>query len=223
MRIITLSLMLVVGVACNGGNVGVEEIPYCNGRLDKGESEIDDVFDDDGDGAFDADAGCAETYPPEEVDCDDDNADIGPQLDEVECNDVDDDCDELTPDDDGFGCAEGYNGTFTVTPPVSYSCAGAVNATFSELEVVHDEFQLDMTSVGAAQPGTMTGTTLADKTFRVSRSISGICTENYEIVGSFDDPSNFTGTLTIGFVDSSGLGIGCGNCADQSFSITGAR
>ena len=222
MRIITLSVVLLVGVACNGGNIGVEEVPYCNGRLDQGESEIDDVFDDDGDGAFDADAGCAETYPPEQVDCDDRNADVGPEIDEVQCNDLDDDCDETTPDDDGFGCAEGYNGSFTVTPSVSYSCAGAVTVNFSSVDVFHDQFELEMTAVGSSQPGTMKGTTLADKTFRVSRSIAGACEENYAIEGSFTDAANFSGTFTIGFVDGLG-GFGCGNCADQSYNITGTR
>ena len=61
---------------------------------------IDDGFDLDGDGFFDADdAGCAESYP--DVDCDDDAPAVFPGAAEL-CNGIDDDC--------GDGVDEGFDG-----------------------------------------------------------------------------------------------------------------
>ena len=79
----------------------------CNGERDTGEFSTDDTFDADGDGFFDPDdPGCAETYGPGELDCDEEDAFVNPGADEVSCNDKDDDCDSSTgdaTDSDGDG------------------------------------------------------------------------------------------------------------------------
>lgn len=85
----------------------------CNGILDSREDSIDDLFDVDGDGFFDAsNPGCTETYPPEELDCNDSNAEVHPGAAEVTCNDLDDDCDPDTldaidADQDGYSLCDG--------------------------------------------------------------------------------------------------------------------
>ena len=82
----------------------------CDGQLQSSEQTVDEGFDQDGDGYFDAAVpDCAETYPSEQLDCDDSNADIHPGADELVCNKLDDDCDPATLDSvdaDGDGVAE---------------------------------------------------------------------------------------------------------------------
>lgn len=79
----------------------------CNGELDPRETEIDDLFDVDGDGFVDGgNPECQQSYAPEELDCNDSNADVFPGNAETTCNDIDDDCDATTLDvidEDGDG------------------------------------------------------------------------------------------------------------------------
>jgi hypothetical protein len=89
----------LVLTACGGGVTSTSTAAHCNGVLDDREETVDDLFDTDGDGFFDAgNPECQEIYAAEELDCNDSNADISPGADEVSCNDIDDDCDEATTD-----------------------------------------------------------------------------------------------------------------------------
>ncbi|MCO4771794.1 MAG: putative metal-binding motif-containing protein [Deltaproteobacteria bacterium] len=85
----------------------------CNGELDGREDSIDSPFDVDGDGFFDAaNPECQVAYAPEDLDCNDTNADVNPEMLEETCNDIDDDCDEETldvidADEDGWSLCDG--------------------------------------------------------------------------------------------------------------------
>ncbi|MEE2829164.1 MAG: putative metal-binding motif-containing protein [Myxococcota bacterium] len=89
------------------------EASLCNGQQDVGEFVVDDLYDVDGDGYFDgSDCGCLETYPTEELDCDDGDAFVNPGATEVHCDGKDNDCDPATiessdNDMDGYTDCEG--------------------------------------------------------------------------------------------------------------------
>jgi hypothetical protein len=109
-RLLPLALLLVLvlpALAACGSDSTIRETPHCDGVLNTVESSVDDAFDEDGDGYFDAsDPECQETYGIDQLDCDDEDAEIGPGMQESTCNDLDDDCDEATPDapdEDGDG------------------------------------------------------------------------------------------------------------------------
>ncbi|MBN96236.1 MAG: hypothetical protein CL928_19525 [Deltaproteobacteria bacterium] len=110
--------LLLSAIGCGGGTTTTAGRADCNGQLDSREEEVDDLFDSDGDGFFDAaNPDCAATYSPEELDCNDtaqdadgdgvaDGFSINPGMTEVQCNGLDDDCDPETldaVDQDGDG------------------------------------------------------------------------------------------------------------------------
>ncbi len=101
--LLTTALLLT---SC-GSDAGLRDNALCDGVLNSIETTVDDAFDVDGDGYFDAaNEGCEETYGLDQLDCDDDNADVNPGAGEATCNSLDDDCDEATsdePDDDEDG------------------------------------------------------------------------------------------------------------------------
>mgnify|MGYP000108745225 CR=1 FL=1 len=110
--LLTLILTLALpAVSCSEGNL--QDRARCDGTLNSTEQTVDDAFDADGDGYFDAEsAECQATYDADQLDCRDDDPGINPGTVEVACNDLDDDCDEDTvdePDDDndGFTPCEG--------------------------------------------------------------------------------------------------------------------
>ncbi len=74
--------------------------PRCDGVLQEDEgSIIDSTFDADNDGFKDKDVvECHDIYDPAQLDCDDDNPNIRPNIAETTCNGIDDDCNETTPD-----------------------------------------------------------------------------------------------------------------------------
>ncbi|MFT5685135.1 MAG: hypothetical protein ACI8RZ_006084 [Myxococcota bacterium] len=84
---------------CNG------EDDDCDGSTDEGVSSLDTFYEDaDGDGFGDPDSTTEDCeapsgYSADDSDCDDGDADINPDADEV-CNEVDDDCDGDIDDDD---------------------------------------------------------------------------------------------------------------------------
>jgi hypothetical protein len=90
-------VVLLALVGCQ--DVSLTESALCDGKLQRSEDYVDSPFDRDGDGYFDANnPGCEYTYPIEQLDCDDVNADMNPGNVEVECNGLDDDCDPSTVD-----------------------------------------------------------------------------------------------------------------------------
>lgn len=85
--------------ACTGKEPLPAEMPVCDGLLQEGESTIDSPFDADNDGYFDLqDLGCASTYDPFVLDCDDAAYERHPGAPEYACNGIDDDCNIDTPD-----------------------------------------------------------------------------------------------------------------------------
>lgn len=66
--------------ACGGSDISVKAAgeARCNGVLDEEETAVDGPFDTDGDGFFDGNnPGCLDTYPAEDLDCDDSDSEIG--------------------------------------------------------------------------------------------------------------------------------------------------
>ena len=89
-------------VGCTDNKYSLIEQAQCDGDLQSEEEEVDDLFDRDGDGYFDgANPDCEATYGPELLDCDDANPEVSPGKVEVECDDIDNDCNEEV--DDGVG------------------------------------------------------------------------------------------------------------------------
>ena len=104
---------LVITLAGCGSDSNLRDNASCDGVLNAVEDTVDDAFDQDGDGFFDAsNANCVDTYEAAQLDCDDLDADVNPGNAEVACNDLDDDCNEDTidepdADEDGFTPCEG--------------------------------------------------------------------------------------------------------------------
>jgi hypothetical protein len=95
-----LLLATLLLTACSGTSPEpLEEEPICDGRLQEGEEVIDGPFDRDGDGfVAKSNPDCAATYDAYILDCDDEAYERHPEAPEVACNDIDDDCNEDTPD-----------------------------------------------------------------------------------------------------------------------------
>lgn len=105
----TRTLAVVALLAGCGSDIGVTKQSVCDGVKQQGEDTVDQPFDVDGDGAFDAaNPDCAATYAAIYLDCDDADPTI-PADAEVMCNAIDDDCNAETPDGadrDGDGYSE---------------------------------------------------------------------------------------------------------------------
>ncbi|HCP46349.1 MAG TPA: hypothetical protein DIU15_09920 [Deltaproteobacteria bacterium] len=96
---ITLGLLFCMTAMSCGGSVTAETVARCDGIQQPNETTVDSLYDLDGDGFFDAsDSGCAFTYDAAELDCNDSDPLIHPEAGETACNDLDDDCNELTTD-----------------------------------------------------------------------------------------------------------------------------
>ena len=96
------SLLFVVAACTVQENGPDDPTAKCDGVLQDDEGAvIDSTFDQDGDGFKDKNvADCHDVYDPDRLDCDDTTAAIRPDALEVQCNDIDDDCNEAT--DDSF-------------------------------------------------------------------------------------------------------------------------
>jgi hypothetical protein len=110
---IALAALLLTTAACESAFTSTSGRAECDGQLDPREETVDDLFDGDGDGYFDAaNQGCRDTYEAEALDCNDGNPDVNPGLSEVACNGLDDDCDPATEDEvdadaDGYSLCDG--------------------------------------------------------------------------------------------------------------------
>ncbi len=96
-----LTALLLAGC---GSDAGLRDSADCDGVLNSTETTVDDAFDEDGDGYFDAsNEQCQETYDADQLDCNDIDPEINPGMVEATCNELDDDCEPTTlddPDDD---------------------------------------------------------------------------------------------------------------------------
>ncbi len=108
-----LAILLLLSLAACESDLSVTEKASCDGALQADEEVVDGPFDSDGDGYFDiGNPDCQETYPLDQLDCDDRDPSVNPGSVEIGCNQVDDDCDENTADvadidGDGFdSCAD---------------------------------------------------------------------------------------------------------------------
>ena len=73
--------------------------PVCDGVLQEGEEVVDGPWDLDRDGHYsDQNSDCRENYGENRLDCDDNDPTVNASVREIECNDVDDDCNPDTPD-----------------------------------------------------------------------------------------------------------------------------
>ena len=94
----TLAAVLLLPAGCVT-DVSITGVARCDGLLQSGEETVDSPFDSDGDGFFDAaNPDCPEVYAPEDLDCDDGDPEVNPGAAELECNGIDDDCDEESED-----------------------------------------------------------------------------------------------------------------------------
>ncbi len=117
-------------LAMGCSDVAIQESSACDGALQAQESSVDSPFDRDGDGYFDgSNQDCIDTYGAENLDCDDANEGIHPNQEEEECNGVDDDCREDTPDSvdsdaDGSNTCEDCDDTEPAVAPGNAEICG---------------------------------------------------------------------------------------------------
>lgn len=177
----------------------------CNGIDD----DCTDVTPDGPDADADGSPSCS--------DCDDMDNQRSPTFAEI-CDDgVDNDCD-LEVDD---GCDVDYTGTYTMSTTSTYSCAfGFVSISVNQLTVIDARPVISFSARGA-QPGTMSGTIDSADAFSVDNILSGSCTEEYTLDGSFVSDDHFTGTFKATFVET--RPGDCYSCADQSWAVDGYR
>ena len=96
MRATLLSLAFLVGC---GNDVQIAQDAKCDGVQQQSEDAVDAPFDRDGDGFFDgSNLDCIDNYPADRLDCNDGEAAANPNMSEVTCDGIDNDCDEATPD-----------------------------------------------------------------------------------------------------------------------------
>lgn len=98
-----VSYALVILGFCAGcvTDVAINQTPQCDGVQQPGEDTVDSPFDKDEDGFYDgSNPSCEAVYGAENLDCNDADASLNPGILEEQCNGIDDDCDEETPDGD---------------------------------------------------------------------------------------------------------------------------
>ena len=108
----TIMIGALLWSACTSSKYTITEQSVCDGALQSGEDGVDSPYDKDGDGYFDAgNPDCESTYDIDKLDCDDNDPDVFPGADEIECDGLDNDCNEDTPDEqdldeDGYSSCE---------------------------------------------------------------------------------------------------------------------
>jgi hypothetical protein len=211
--------------AC-GDDISFTENPVCDGEIQPGEDAVDDAFDADGDGFYDGNnPGCADTYEADRLDCDDTSELAHPGLDEDCDDDLDNDCDGEI--DEDCGGPSGFDGTWILTPSISYACAfNSVTLSVTSLTVTDAAPTILVQGSGGTQPGSMSGTFTSGTAFSATNAISSGgagCDETYTVAGTFTDDTTMSGTLTATFTDATGTGFGCADCASRSWTFTAVR
>ena len=109
--LLLLAALTLPAASCSDANL--QDRSRCDGVLNTIEERVDDGFDLDGDGFFDANSSeCQATYDASQLDCNDDDPGVNPGTVEVTCDDLDNDCNPDTldapdSDEDGFTPCEG--------------------------------------------------------------------------------------------------------------------
>lgn len=117
-----------------GNDISVTSQARCDGVKQQGEDTVDQPFDVDQDGAYDAaNPDCSNTYAVAFLDCDDADAAIRPGAVEVGCNGVDDDCSATTPDGEDVD-GDGYSACDDCADGVAEVNPGAVEVSCNELD-----------------------------------------------------------------------------------------
>ncbi len=110
-----------------------------------------------------------------------------------------------------------HSGIFSIAPVPTYACAFGMYH-FSIASMMFTLSGGRLTVMGA--PAAMSSAAPAGSSFDVSATNPGACEEHYHLVGMLTDPTHFTATFTVSFVDTSGIGA-CFDCATQTFNVTG--
>jgi len=99
-------------LSCGKSDIGLTKNATCDGEQNGDEVTVDSVFDADGDGFFDANnPDCQAIYDPDVLDCNDADETVNPAAAEVDCDGIDNDCNEesvdaIDSDVDGFASCE---------------------------------------------------------------------------------------------------------------------
>ena len=180
------------------------EIP-CNDYNDDCDDATLDWVDADEDGV------------PACEDCDDHNQEAFPEGEEDCYTLADDDCDDKVNE----SCAYDYNGSWTLTSKVQYSCMlGVMRINFQTFNVLEADPDIGFDAV-EGKPGPMIGKLEDSLGFNVSRYIDGGkkggCNETYSLKGTFTSEERFKALFTAEFA-----GV-CLGCQDQSWRVVGFR
>ncbi len=116
-------------------------------------------------------------------------------------------------------CTWSDSGTWSVAPGVNYYCAfGEVSISFGNLSF--NDTGASLTVSGGGLNCMMTGASArVSRTFDVSCTLPGACTETYRLTGTFDTDNSWRGTFRAGLT-----GSGCFDCSTQMYTgLTGSR
>ncbi len=137
-----IALLGMLAAGC-GSDIGLAKEARCDGVLQPQEDTVDQPFDMDEDGFFDAsNPDCASTYGAAFLDCDDGDSTINPHEEELPCDGVDNDCSVDSPDGADLDL-DGYTVCDDCADSVAAVNPGAVELTCNDLDDDCDAETLD--------------------------------------------------------------------------------
>jgi hypothetical protein len=121
----------------------------------------------------------------------------------------------------GLASAQSYNGTWSITPTVQFSCMGGLVQFSIQRFVLSGTYpQASIMLVPTFSAGFLAGNFASPNSLTATRVLPGSCTETYQITLSFPTSTQCTGTFTANYT-----GAGCttifGSCMQQSWQFTG--